>query len=230
MDDGWPGAVLVLEMARVGFNHCTMVLMSDGGKGKRKTPQDKKRLSYEKDTIRVAEYPHATRKSRPKRKAKAKRADRRKINQSLGEVAEEANTAVEGEADLEPVIEAPSKMVSWGAVPLKESVAARLQGRKARVAWNYFKTDYQTEAHKEAFASFLDDIIQGHTEQSEELAAVYRMLLDPEELQAMSDTEIQEISGQSRHECERRCTWLRSFFADEPHREQTLRDWVVSFE
>jgi|GEM_PF-2657655 len=70
---------------------------------KRLTPQEKKRLSYERDHIRQPEYPKAFRKTWPFVKAQAKRYERHKVRQTLAFAAECGSEDQKADLALEPV-------------------------------------------------------------------------------------------------------------------------------
>jgi hypothetical protein len=58
-----------------------------------KSPQEKKRLAYDRDRVTLAEYPHAFRKTWPRKKAKAQGAARRKVRQTLKTTGDQARIA-----------------------------------------------------------------------------------------------------------------------------------------
>ena len=91
---------------------------------KRRTPQQKKRLSYERDRRNVyGESPHGARKSIPLRKAMRNRANRHRQNQQLSYVGP---TLTEDAADeLESLMHrrAPNVWKKYRDAPLGEVVA-----------------------------------------------------------------------------------------------------------
>ncbi len=55
-----------------------------------KNPHEKKRLAYDRDHVSPAEYPHAFRKTWPRKKARAERRARRKVRQVLNAICASA--------------------------------------------------------------------------------------------------------------------------------------------
>jgi hypothetical protein len=85
----------------------------------RRSPQDKKRLSLERDTPLSAEYPKGFRKKWPRKKAAAERAFRHALRQRL--VAGDETPAVR------------RKIVrKWRQPPLGEVIASRARKRSSR--------------------------------------------------------------------------------------------------
>ena len=98
---------------------------------RKRTPQEKKKLSYDRDRRNTyGEAPHAARKNIPLQKARRNRANRRLVNQDLsasgtvppGEVLEE----IEGRLGLKP----PKDWKKCPDTPLGEVLAEKSRGRK----------------------------------------------------------------------------------------------------
>lgn len=88
--------------------------------GARRTPQEKKRLSLKKDHPLVAEYPHAFRKSWPKKKRRAQRTFRRKTKQALDQGKGPIDPAAEEWVDSGGIRRKPVN--NWGAPALGEVI------------------------------------------------------------------------------------------------------------
>jgi len=91
---------------------------------KRLTPQEKKRLSYERDHIRQPEYPKAFRKTWPFVKAQAKRYERHKVRQTLAFAAECGSEDQKADLALEPVRPERAKK-RCEVIPLGQDLAYR---------------------------------------------------------------------------------------------------------
>ena len=102
---------------------------------KRRTPQEKKKLSYERDRRNCyGESPHAARKSIPLRKTLRNRANRHHQNQQLNLPAQILD---QDSADaLESLIhhQAPKKWKKLPDAPLKEMIDWKLENREAMQA------------------------------------------------------------------------------------------------
>lgn len=98
---------------------------------RRRTPQEKKRLSYERDRRNVyGEAPHAARKWIPRRKALRNRADRHQQNQQLSYTGP---TPTEEAADeLESLVyhRPPNEWEKYRDAPLGEVVAEKRRLRE----------------------------------------------------------------------------------------------------
>lgn len=130
---------------------------------RRKTPQEKKRDRYTKDHVTAAEYPHAHRKSWPKKKPKAHRSRRKKVNQLLAGVRfEEEADRIDGRIPNERIPRKTQRKVA--AVRLGDAVRQRLEKRVERTAWNYFKDDLRGRPTAEDFERMLTTMM---TEKSE---------------------------------------------------------------
>ena len=94
------------------------------------TPQEKKRLSYERDHYnRGGESAEAWRKAKPLKKKKASRAFR-KTSRDLMRVADEETGPVNARKKLASARK--KKVVDWGSIHLKDFVANRQQARAER--------------------------------------------------------------------------------------------------
>lgn len=98
--------------------------------GRRKTPQEKKALSYARDHIVDAECPHGTRKTWPRKKKRRKRAARR-----TGRRAIERMLALDPVWEDEPCPKRP-RLRKWGVMPLRELIEVRRERRARRAGYN----------------------------------------------------------------------------------------------
>jgi hypothetical protein len=114
---------------------------------KRRTPQEKKKHSYERDRRNVyGEAPHAARKSIPLRKALHNRANRHYQNQQLGYVGPVPNESLADELESLLHQRVPQRWRKCRDAPLGEVVSKKSgeraalresRGRKPRVfRWN----------------------------------------------------------------------------------------------
>lgn len=105
----------------------------------KKTPQQKKQLELKKDHFTLAEYPHAFRKSWPKKKAHLNRQYRRKSDAILS-VAKMEMSAGETEAVVGDVtaVQLESSVLAkrsnkWAPVSLGERIEIKLQKRQKTI-------------------------------------------------------------------------------------------------
>ena len=98
---------------------------------KRRTPQEKKRLSYEHDRRNVyGESPHAARKIIPLRKAQRNRANRHYQNQQLRYCGPVPDELVANELESRMRHKTPNYWKKFADAPLKEVVSRKLEGRE----------------------------------------------------------------------------------------------------
>ena len=95
-------------------------------------PEEKKRLSYERDHYnRGGQHDKAWRKIKPRKKTDARRAFRKALNNLVPAQVSEEN---EGKAVLRRIgSQQQEKVLDYGARPLGELVPSVIEGRKARV-------------------------------------------------------------------------------------------------
>jgi hypothetical protein len=117
---------------------------------KRLTPQQKKKLEYTKDHYVIAEYPHSFRRTWPKKKQRANQAYRHHVRQALGAADQDK---------VSGVAQRPYRRPKWGVVSLGERVALRRRKLGLRLGWNFFKSPYQSQYHRESFAAFLHTLM-----------------------------------------------------------------------
>ncbi len=135
-----------------------------------KTPQQKKQESYAHDRIEHAEYPHAARKVRPRFKAAIKRKLRRTARQILASEPEE----------VLQLPERPARKWQKTSVPLTRHLAETRRRRIEFEAHNIFRSGYGPKTHAR-FRRVLESWMQGGSEQSAALAALYRTIFNPDE-------------------------------------------------
>lgn len=190
----------------------------------RKSPQQKKILSYKRDRRIAAEYPQAFRRYWPLKKARASRKYRRQVTQALNEVKEQVKP---GDGEYFHIQSTPvrrDKVQKWEPNrPLREWVDSRLKQRVEFTARNFFKQPYDRALHRDRFVRFLSTLTQGHSISSRKLALRFGALLQPPEA---ADSIAQRSLG-SREKQDQ--LWLQAFFQDEPEWERKLWDWVKSF-
>ena len=187
---------------------------------KRKTPQVKKELLYEKE--RRTGSLHGYVKTYPKTKARINRASRHEANVALKsasiESAEQAVAVTDDQAITRERLQRSIKRVPGGdfkARPfkLKEWVKNRLEGRVQFAGDRYFAESYNSATHRKKFRKHLQTILSGRSATSAVVAKFYEDVLNP-----------------SNHEVEkdhaRRRSWLQAFFEDEPEYKLKLSAWI----
>ena len=187
----------------------------------RKTPQQKKALSYKKDRVVTTEYPHAFRRNWPRKKAFANRAYRRRIHQAV--VQYHVHEGAEEFVTRDPATIRRRPERKWGPpTALCDVVVYHLQTRIHRIGWNFFKSEYDSARHQQQFIRFLQAQIAGKTGRAREIARFFNSILQPREL----DTELEEGPWLREWSRNSRAAWLAAFFGDEPDWEPRLRAWI----
>lgn len=182
----------------------------------RKTPQQKKTESYRKDRVVVAEYPHAKRKTKPRRKKRANGELRHRIKQTLD------SERLRGEYLDGTAAEAFRRRSDVYSITcaLGECVEFRQRARIFRVGDNFFRHAYDSKRDRERFIRFLTALTTGRTGQSKELAAHFAVYLQPPEV--LPDKHLARRHIPQRHR------WLNAFFVDEPSWRDRLMRWIRS--
>ena len=188
---------------------------------KKKTPQEKKELLYEKE--RRTGSLHGYVKTYPKTKARINRASRHEANAVLKSAGIESSEQAVEVAD-EQSITRERLQRSINRVPggdfkarpykLKEWVENRLDNRVKFAGDRYFAEAYNSAAHRVRFRKYLQTILSGRSAISAAVAAFYEDLLNPPNL------EVEKYHA-------RRRLWLQAFFKDEPEYELKLRVWIA---
>src|SRR5688500_6500991 len=111
---------------------------------KQLSPQEKKRLSYEKDHIDRAESQQAFRKTWPLIKAWSKRDERRKVRRLLTDVMESESEDQQGDLAQKPV-RRQQVQKRHGVHQLAEDLEFRLAHRGRRALRRIFKQPYDAE-------------------------------------------------------------------------------------
>jgi hypothetical protein len=129
---------------------------------RRRSPRKKKALDYEHQRRSTAEYPHAHRKSTPRKKAGVHRRRRREVARALA-------APIEADARLAPAGERiPGKLRTRPySAPLGEAVARAQLRRMNRVGHNLFRRPYD----REALGAFVVSLVEGRSAHSRRLAA-----------------------------------------------------------
>jgi hypothetical protein len=202
---------------------------------RRRTPTEKKALSYKKDHAISAEYPHAFRRQWPRKKARVQRKERRQVNQSLTQVTQSYQEEQGDDILLKPIQR--NFVESWGdPVPLGIWVKDRQFRRIYRTAWNFFKVPYTSNLHRDSFKAFLQIVTKGRTIYSGRLAQLFSELLSSSAKQGRSEFDgiysyQDKISKQEyQSKTHWKSDWLRAFLKDEPEWEERLRAWIAEFE
>lgn len=187
---------------------------------KRKTPQQKKALFYQKDHHVNTEYPKAFARQWPRKKARANRKYRRQVEQTLTVKRRRDQREDEEKLHIQSLPIRRDTIRKWGPpITMQEWVTNHLDNRFQRTAWNYFKHPYERGRHREPFLGFLKNITSGQSQYSRRQAQWLNQFLEPPE--PLSD------SGQGFSRNPRiQCVWLRAFFSDEPEWERHLRNWI----
>jgi len=117
------------------------------------TTQEKKAYAYQREHFDTAEYPHLFRRSWPKKKARAQRAYRRKVKQSLETFLTQDIDKLEVQSRLSQIQkEMPEK---WLVLTLRAWLDVRRGQRTHRLARHLFRIRYNAEAHQSRFSSLL---------------------------------------------------------------------------
>ena len=182
--------------------------------GRRKTPQEKKQNAYKKDVISVEEYPKSKATGRARAKAGANRAYRSKVRSLLSDPSDPDSLEAKGVSKIRR-----KQVWKTQVVALGEAVRSKLQKRRDRLGWNYFKDVYSSGLHRERFISILEPIVAGRTEESHEISLVFQEILEGEELASRKQVNY-------GHTLTQRNAWLRAFFKDAPEWEPKLRKWI----
>ncbi|MBE9552299.1 MAG: hypothetical protein IMF05_02435 [Proteobacteria bacterium] len=175
---------------------------------RRRTPQEKKRLRYERDFDPNSEYPHGFRKTWPRKKAKKQRAHRHAVKQDLeallnGEVLDKVEDRVGGRRKF--------ALRKWGVRSLGERVRNSLQKRRDTIGWNFFSRRYSPPRHREKFIAFLESLMKGDSAETELRKDVVRGWLQPR---------------QGLYHFGHRLRWLDAFFTNAPEWKTKLLDWL----
>jgi hypothetical protein len=181
----------------------------------RKTPAEKKTLSYKKDHVLAVEYPNVFRRYWPRRKAKAKQKERRQVRRILAASLLQHQAETRTDIEHQPVRREQVRKWPGAAVPLGERLQHRYYMRIYRTAWNFFKRPYLSERDKLPFIAFLAQLIQSKTEHTKEVAQLFSELL--------SDG---EEAGEYTSRYDRRIGWLQAFLKDDPLWGDRLTQWI----
>lgn len=191
---------------------------------RRKTPQEKKDLTYKKE--RRTGSLHGYVKSYPKTKTRINKTHRREANAVLkGARIESLDSAVEV-TDLQAITRerlqhsterTPGTQFKAYPHTLKDWVSTCLESRVWNAGDRYFGEAYDPEKHRKKFRTYLQSILSGRSAKSAEIARFYKAVLNPANLEV-----------EKYHE--RRRAWLQAFFRDEPEYERKLTAWINEIE
>lgn len=190
----------------------------------RRTPQEKKALSYKKEGRTGSS--HGWVKSYPKIKARINRAYRHEANATLRNVSIESLESAVGLID-EQAITRERLQHSLKSVPggdfkayrrsLKEWVNSRVDGRIQLAGNRFFADAYNSAVHRKRFKRYLQTLVAGRSVRSARVANYYKEVLDP------PNSYVEWWHNKRR-------AWLRSFFCDEPDCERKLKAWIIKME
>lgn len=191
----------------------------------RLTPQQKKKLEYERDLHRDANVPHAYRRIRPMLKAVASRADRRRAERLLDGLRNGPTESVIGRAEDDALTavrfaHAGRTENFWPrpVISVRERVERRIAGKANIAAWHFFDAPYDPAAHRDAFTGFLDSVVNGSGAYARAMAEILSDALDPDSMES--------LAPYHRNVAAAHGAWLRAFFRDEPAWEPRLRAWI----
>ncbi|MBN1429591.1 MAG: hypothetical protein JXB07_14570 [Anaerolineae bacterium] len=136
------------------------------------------------------------------------------MRQILGQVTPECQADARDDVSLRPVRR--KKISKWGVVALGVWIQEQKRTRIDRIAWNFFKTPYDSKTHRERFARFLQTLTEGHSEHSRALACLFDDILAPP----------RPRPPYGRVRVDRRKAWLQAFFQDEPVWKDRLLAWI----
>lgn len=186
----------------------------------RKPPDERKAEEYAKEVRYKAWHSaQADRRNRPLVKAIELRRERRKVREVLP-LAEDPETTEQAETAMD----AATRHHKWHgrysstAIVMEEWLADRRRRRVDQTARNFFKDEYDPAEDREPFSRFLADVMSGGTQDSVELARLFRELLelDPFEKAARRRFPVWPP----------RALWLRAYLRDRPDMEAPLRGWI----
>lgn len=185
---------------------------------RRRTPQEKKEFEYTKDHVTIASLVHGTRKTWPRKEARATRTHRRRIRQILTSFQASHDEDVPDQFDPKSVRR--KQVYKWGVIPLAEALNHRRDQRLAGTVRSFLLGNYDTAYAREHFVAFLSSQVGGRTEHPKELALY---------LQELMDIPQKYIWGVEQLWWGRKHRWICAFFLDEPEWEARVRAWISSF-
>lgn len=163
---------------------------------KYRDPAIEKQRDYDNQHISDAEYPHAWRHQRARRKASLHRSRRRKTSMLLTETAQtgtlEAPTA-------EQRATRHCNRVNIRSRSLRESLARRMTRRVRTIGHNHTKKTYNAARDQEAFVAMLESIVAGRSK---------------------------VVAAEMRDRLVDQTPWMQAFFADCPEWGSRLMGWV----
>lgn len=118
----------------------------------RRSPPEKKRDRLDRDRVTGAEYPHAFRRSWPKKKAAAERAHRRAVTGSLMCVARTGGDAGD--------VPRRRQVRKWGTISVRERVSTSLDRRIQTTGARRIRTRCFCPRHRARLMRFLESLVQ----------------------------------------------------------------------
>jgi hypothetical protein len=197
---------------------------------KKVTPQEKKKLEYEKGrragshhgfTQKYSEIkPRTNRVLRKKSKLFLKDVQSRPEIEIVQIVDEKAVTVKHlDDSILKDFQFSRSSQSRPASQPLKEWVETQAKNRIRRIAARYFSKPYDTDLHRLPFSRFLQTITAEDSEFSTRIAEFFNAILHPST----------GPLGQIAYRYERQREWLSAFFQDEPEWQAGLKNWIIKF-
>jgi hypothetical protein len=185
---------------------------------RRKTPQEKKALEYEKDHI---SYPNSRERAR---KRSANREYRHEVHLVLTRIKAWDGDFQVDELQTEQVARGRAEK-RWIVVPLGEVVARRLRLRWERRAIKFFNHKYWAPRDRERFVAFLTSLTSAPSQYTHELVEMFDGTLE-----ARSEKGLPNSTRQYDRFGRWRKQYLHGFFRDEPEWEERVRAWIASFD
>jgi hypothetical protein len=194
------------------------------------TPQEKKKLDYEKGrragshhgfTQKYSEIkPRINRLLRKKSKFFLKEVQSRPEIEIVQIVDEKAVTAGHLDDSILKIFQFSRSSDSRPAsIPLKEWVENQAAKRMRRIGRRYFSKPYDANAHRLPFSRFLQTLTTENSEFSGRIAEFFDEILHPST----------DPLGRISYRYERQREWLSAFFQDEPNWRAGLNNWIIKF-
>ncbi len=188
---------------------------------RKKTPQEKKALAYKKDHVIATQARYGFARAWARKKARANQKERSQVRQMLARLRPLQTDEQREDFPLRPVRRDRVRKWKGSAVPLGQWIGNRQRVRAYRVAWNFFKSPYESQSHQERFAAFLQTLVlDSQSTQARETARHFAHLLAP------GSSAIRDDSWNT----EQKRAWLRAFLQDTPDWEKRLWDWIYRCE
>jgi hypothetical protein len=177
----------------------------------RRSPEDKKRLDYEKQARGFSEYAHALRHGKWRRKRRAVQKMERQAVAAILARGRSSRGGPEGDVDPGGVFRKIKR--KWGTATLRSWVKGRLECRGYRVAHNLLKEPYDGARHRARFVAVLTETTRSQPASLIPFARWLRSTLD---------APVAQFGAPASRDAD----WLGRFLADEPSWAPRLDAWV----